>query len=255
MRLDFMRCKNQFRVTMTFFLVLFCQTALSWADSPSLQEELLRSQKEQRELDDSLSRYERRIIAHSRPSERMNLESSLRPAFDRHWKLERDIARFEKSLQLKEEILRLPAAAEIPGDRHASLTTTEREVDREAEAMARVILVGFDEIKEKFEMLRPAIFQNILVNMKIKEEGFCWHWTREFTKRLKSLDLHQYEIHWATAREATQREHNTVVLTRWGQSLPQGLVIDGWRKSGKPFWIRVDQDHYPWKEGKNYSEE
>jgi hypothetical protein len=73
------------------------------------------------------------------------------------------------------------------------------------------------------------------------------------TDRLRVLDLETFDMLWATARGGTMREHNTVVLVSKGHELQDGLVLDGWKYAGKPFWIRVTDDKkHPWKVGQYY---
>ena len=122
--------------------------------------------------------------------------------------------------------------------------------EKEAEIIATTAIRGFGELRSKYEMVRPAIFHNMLVNMGIKGEGLCWQWTRDLTKRLMKLGLKTFDILWATARGGTMREHNTVVLVSHGRGLQEGLFLDGWTHSGRPFWMRVKDDKkHPWRPG------
>jgi len=61
--------------------------------------------------------------------------------------------------------------------------------------------------------------------------------------------LNQYRIQWGTAYEGKLREHNSLVVIPKGGRFEEGLVLDGWRQSGKPYWCHVNKDHYPWKPG------
>ncbi len=67
-------------------------------------------------------------------------------------------------------------------------------------------------------------------------------------RELQALRLTTLELHWAEARPGTLREHNCVVVTARGQPFAQGIVLDGWRNSGRLFWSPVVLDHhYPWR--------
>lgn len=140
-------------------------------------------------------------------------------------------------LQLEEAIVDLPAKGVSASDRLA-----------EAQAVATTTLSTLSELQKRYRMIRPALLHNLLINARFKKEGFCWHWTRDLKERLAKLPLKEYDLLWAKAREGSFREHNALVIVSRGMPLKEGLVLDGWRRSGRPFWIPVKNDRYPWKE-------
>lgn len=193
------------------------------------------------DFDRHLSFQDRKKLKQIGSGEREQLSPRLRALFDERQRLKEETIFWENVVLLKRDLLKLP------GKEGAGATSPE---SREAEAIAATAIRGFNELREEYEMVRPAIFHNMLVNMGIKEEGLCWQWARGLTKRLMKLDLKTFDLLWATARGGTMREHNTIVLVSHGKDLSEGLFLDGWKNSGKPFWMRVKDDKkHPWKVG------
>lgn len=92
-------------------------------------------------------------------------------------------------------------------------------------------------------------FHNFLVNAGLRNRGLCFQWTEDLMRALQALRLTTLELHWAEARPGTLREHNCVVVTARGQPFAQGIVLDGWRYSGRLYWSTVVADHaYPWRQ-------
>jgi len=212
----------------------------------SIDEELTAARERLEAFNQGLSFKERKILNATRVSEKQNLSPSLRRLYDERQDLKRKLEHWDDVVHLKKEILSLPVA---PGGPELDRRRRETEADR----IARMAIDGFSELRGKYEMIRPALFHNLLVNMKIKGEGLCWQWARDMIIRLKTLDLKEYDLHWASAREGTIREHNTVVVSSRGMPLEEGLFLDGWKYSGKPFWMRVKEDKkHPWKPGRPY---
>ncbi|MDO8461802.1 MAG: hypothetical protein Q7S98_02960 [Deltaproteobacteria bacterium] len=125
---------------------------------------------------------------------------------------------------------------------------SKREVEEETNLLALTIIQGFKEIRTEFRMLRPAWLHNLFIHLKLRQKGYCYHWTTAFYERLQDLPLTQFTLHWASSHRGGFREHNTLVITYREGSFENGILIDGWRKSGKPFWNFVDKDRYHWQE-------
>lgn len=101
----------------------------------------------------------------------------------------------------------------------------------------------------EYRLVRPPLFHNLLINLRLKQRGLCYQWAEDLAARLQTLDLESLELHWGVAREGTLREHNTVVITAWNQPFTNGIVLDPWRRSGALVWTAVTNDTYAWVEG------
>lgn len=104
------------------------------------------------------------------------------------------------------------------------------------------------EMARDYRLVRPAFFHNVLVNTGLRSRGLCFQLADDLSAKLRSLDLQTIRLRRAIAREATRREHSSVVLTAPDQPFSEGIVLDAWRHSGHLFWGSVEHDRYPWTE-------
>ncbi len=119
----------------------------------------------------------------------------------------------------------------------------------EARQAAQTAVIYSRNLAEKYELVRPAVFHNLLVRVGLKKRGLCYHWTEDLLKRLAALDLKTYQLHWGVAYRGSElREHNSVVITACQQAFDKGIVLDPWRNSGDLYWCPVRVDSYPWKQ-------
>lgn len=134
---------------------------------------------------------------------------------------------------------------------HPETKQDRQDLQKEADQMAQEIIKTLSEYRKKWEVVRPALAHNFLVNVGIREKGFCWHWVELFLDRLRPLGLKDFELRWGVAHQGGNRENNVLVITPPKGLFDEGLAIDGWRESGTPFWRIVREDRFPWKELKD----
>jgi hypothetical protein len=84
--------------------------------------------------------------------------------------------------------------------------------------------------------------QNILINMGLRQRGYCGHYARDIGERLKELKLKTLVLHWGAAYAGTTDESNCLVVTARNQAFEDGIVIDGWRNFGRLFWCALKKD-------------
>jgi len=103
-------------------------------------------------------------------------------------------------------------------------------------------------LAEQYELVRPAVFHNVLVRIGLKERGLCHHWATDLMEQLELLDLRTYQLYWGVAHRGSElREHNSVVIAARGKRFEEGIVLDPWRNSGALHWVPVKKDTYPWQ--------
>ena len=91
-------------------------------------------------------------------------------------------------------------------------------------------------------VLNPE-FQNFLINIGLRQRGYCAHFARDIGTRLKTLKLKTLVLHWGAAYAGTSGEDNCLVVTARNQPFQDGIILDGWRRAGRLFWCAVREDH------------
>ena len=114
----------------------------------------------------------------------------------------------------------------------------------EADKLARTTFTIIETSSRRDKMIGWPWANNGLIRMGMKSRGLCYHWAEDLVTALDTVHPKFYEIHWMVARKGKLREHNSALLTAKGNPVEQGLIIDPWRTSGRPFWIRMAQDKY-----------
>jgi hypothetical protein len=98
-------------------------------------------------------------------------------------------------------------------------------------------------LKQEYRVVLNPEFQNFLINIGLRERGYCAHWARDIGARLKELKLKTLVLHWGAAYAGTTGEDNCLVVTARNQPFQEGIILDGWRRAGRLFWCAVKKDH------------
>ncbi len=132
--------------------------------------------------------------------------------------------------------------------RNALIALDQKISPREASLVAERAFGVPRRLARDYRVMGSPHFHNFLVNAGLRKRGLCFQWTEDLMRELQALRLTTLKLHWAEARPGTLREHNCVVVTARGQPFAQGIVLDGWRYSGRLYWSPVRADHhYPWR--------
>lgn len=129
----------------------------------------------------------------------------------------------------------------------ASLSASIDEDD--AAQIAQFLLQSTDELATEYNMARPPRFHNLLVHVGLRKRGLCCHWAADLRVRLQGIGSSLIRLDWVVTRHGQALlEHNSLVIHAADSTWEQGLVFDPWRKSGLPYWVRVQEDMYTWKQ-------
>ncbi|MCK5901704.1 MAG: hypothetical protein KAG28_01030 [Cocleimonas sp.] len=103
-------------------------------------------------------------------------------------------------------------------------------------------------LSNQYRLVSPPLLQNVLVNYNYRKNGLCWQWTRDMGKQLGKNPLRTLEFHHGVAfRRNYWKEHSTLVVTKKGDVVKNGIVLDPWRNSGVLYWNFVKKDtKFPW---------
>jgi hypothetical protein len=118
----------------------------------------------------------------------------------------------------------------------------------EAERAARVSIQYAKQLRQEYGVTDGPLIHNTKVNMGLRPRGLCYQWADDIEARLRQEDFKTLTLHRAIANSDNIRiEHSTVIVSRNGDDMFQGVVLDGWRNGGDLYWARtLEDDHYKW---------
>ena len=103
-------------------------------------------------------------------------------------------------------------------------------------------------LANKFQVVKPAIFHNTLINLNLKKKGFCYHYANELQLYLETKKFKTFKFLRIVSNRGEYFEHSSIILTRDDISFKNSLVLDAWRNSGELFWSKVKNDtKYKWE--------
>jgi hypothetical protein len=132
---------------------------------------------------------------------------------------------------------------------HALQALSPKVSAAEARRAAECAYTTSARLKHEYRIVGPAIFQNGLVNLGLREKGLCYHWTEDLLREMRRLDLKTLQIHWVVSHPGDFLESNALVLTPRGRPFTDGIVLDAWRHAGDLYWNATAVDRaFAWQE-------
>lgn len=119
----------------------------------------------------------------------------------------------------------------------------------EAQRAARLAYAHSHTLARQYRITDPPLIHNAKVNAGLRPRGLCYHWAEDMERRLNAENFATLAVARAIANAENPFliEHSTAVLTARGAPMASGIVLDPWRKGGRLFWSRVQQDRrYAW---------
>jgi len=237
LRIMLSRYISKVRDLFKFFVLFLLLGPFSVAAAqPPLEQRFSETEQAIKDYRSQLSSYETRLIRSTAWKKRGALSPSIRDKYEVWHQLASDQEKWAAAVRLKQDLITLQAQEK------QALAAVQLEADRISYEIIKVLY----QKRAEWRMMDSAIINNMLINMKIKERGFCWHWVETFMAALYSVPMEHYRKYWGVAYKRTGRENNSLVLTAAGQAFEEGIMIDAWRSSGKPFWRITKQDRFPW---------
>ncbi len=124
------------------------------------------------------------------------------------------------------------------------------EVDpNEARRAAEIAYSYSQQLKREYRVTDSAIVHNAKVINGFRERGLCNHWAEDMLKRLRQEEFRTLSLHWVTSPPTTFRIiHHSALISKAGDSMYQGIILDPWRYGGDLFWAPVvDDTRYNWR--------
>jgi len=121
---------------------------------------------------------------------------------------------------------------------------------QEAQELATLAVTYPKELANRYNLVSPPVYQNFLVNSGQRKRGLCFHWVEDIMREIKTRDFKTFNFRWGRANANQLNEHNVIVVTgNKNNNFSDGIIIDGWRNSGKVFFCKVKNDpKYHFKE-------
>ncbi|MBO9446550.1 hypothetical protein [Ruegeria sp. R14_0] len=120
---------------------------------------------------------------------------------------------------------------------------------KEADRAARIAYSYTAQLVQEYEITDPPLIHNAKVNKGLRPRGLCWHWAEDIERRLKQENFQTLELHRAIANadNSFRIDHSTAIVSRKGDTMYQGVILDPWRYGGVLYWSPlVDDTRYEW---------
>ncbi len=120
----------------------------------------------------------------------------------------------------------------------------------EAARAARIAYEHTYQLAQQYQITDSPLIHNTKVNLGLRPRGLCRHWAEDMEARLKQEDFQTLDIHRAIANAENpfRLEHSTALVSRRGETMFDGIVLDPWRFGGVLHWARtVDDTDYKWR--------
>ena len=119
----------------------------------------------------------------------------------------------------------------------------------EADRAARIAYSYTEQLAQEYEITDHPLIHNAKVNKGTRPRGLCWHWAEDIERRLNQEDFKTLEMHRAIANadNPLRIDHSTAIISRKGETMYDGVVLDPWRYGGVLFWSPLAEDaRYDW---------
>ncbi len=119
----------------------------------------------------------------------------------------------------------------------------------EAQRAANIAYSYTAQLAREYEITDPPLIHNAKVNKGLRPRGLCWHWAEDIEKRLNQENFKTLTMHRAIANADNpfRIDHSTAIISRKGETMYQGVVLDPWRYGGVLYWATLPEDtRYDW---------
>ena len=119
----------------------------------------------------------------------------------------------------------------------------------EADRAARITFAYTAQLAQDYQITDPPLIHNAKVNKGLKPRGLCWHWAEDIERRLNQEGFKTLQMHRAIANadNPLRIDHSTAIISRAGDGMQDGIILDPWRYGGTLFWSPFSDDtRYDW---------
>ncbi|WP_320034301.1 hypothetical protein [Halarcobacter sp.] len=103
-------------------------------------------------------------------------------------------------------------------------------------------------LAQKYEVVKPALFHNLLINLKIKDRGLCYHYANDLLKYLNTKKYKSFKLIKIVSSPGEYFEHTSLAVTTHRNKFDESIVLDAWRDSGELYFSKIKDDKkYDWE--------
>lgn len=104
-------------------------------------------------------------------------------------------------------------------------------------------------LAQKYKAVKPAIFNNLLINLHIKNRGLCYHYANDLFLFLRSKNYKSFKLMKIISNRDEYFEHTSLAIIKDGVDLKNSIVLDAWRDVGELYFSKIKDDkRYKWEE-------
>jgi len=120
----------------------------------------------------------------------------------------------------------------------------------EAKDLANKAITQSSTLAKDYDLVKPPLFQNFLVNIGLRKKGLCWQFAYDMLDFVKKQNYKSFDYYIGGANIGNYwSEHNVLVVTCKGCKFSDGILLDPWRNSGDLYFSRLKDDkNYKWKQ-------
>jgi len=121
---------------------------------------------------------------------------------------------------------------------------------KEAKDLARKAIIYSKTLAKKYNLVKPPLFQNFLVNIGLRKKGLCWQFAFDMLSFMKKQNYKSFDYYIGGANVGNYwSEHNVLVVTCRGYKFKDGILLDPWRNSGDLYFSKLKDDKkYRWQQ-------
>ena len=136
----------------------------------------------------------------------------------------------------------LPGTPDEVAELERAILSLGPEVDpAEAARAARMSYEHTYRLALEYRIVDPALIHNNKVNLGLKPRGLCKHYAEDMERMLRAQDFQTLDVHRAIGA-LVGIDHSTAIISRAGDDMYDGIVLDPWRRGGRLTWIPTRED-------------
>jgi len=119
---------------------------------------------------------------------------------------------------------------------------------KEAYSLAYNAIYYSKYLAEKYEVVKPAIFHNFLINFNIKNRGLCYHYANDLLRFLKMQKYKSFKLIKIVSNPGEYFEHTSIAVTTDENRFDESIILDPWRDAGELYFSKIkDDNRYKWQ--------